>query len=216
MYVEVKNVSKVMDGNVILDSIDCSLEAGKVYGLCGKNGSGKTMLLKAMCGLVRIDEGEIIVGGEPLKKGHEFPEDVSALIENPGFIGNYSGMRNLVILSQIRKRIDKETVIAYMNRFHLDPDSKKKVKKYSLGMKQKLGIIAAVMESSRLILLDEPTNALDEESVKVLNEIIREERDKGSTVVVTSHDREELKRVSDYIFQIENGRIVKRGNRDEF
>ncbi len=216
MYVEVKNVSKVMDGNVILDSIDCSLEAGKVYGLCGKNGSGKTMLLKAMCGLVRIDEGEIVVGGESLKKGHEFPEDVSALIENPGFIGNYSGMRNLVILSQIRKRIDKETVIAYMNRFHLDPDSKKKVKKYSLGMKQKLGIIAAVMESSRLILLDEPTNALDEESVKVLNEIIREERDKGSTVVVTSHDREELKSVSDYIFQIENGRIVKRGNRDEF
>lgn len=216
MYVEVKNVSKVLDGSIILDSIDWSLEPGKVYGLCGKNGSGKTMLLKAMCGLVRINEGEIVVGGEPLKKGHEFPEDVSALIENPGFIGNYSGLKNLVILSQIRKRIDQKTIISYMDRFHLDPNSKKKVKKYSLGMKQKLGIIAAVMESSKLILLDEPTNALDEESVKVLNEMICEERDKGNTIVIASHDREELISVSDYMFQIENGRIVKRGNRDEF
>lgn len=216
MYVEVKNVSKVLDGNIILDSISCSLEAGKVYGLCGKNGSGKTMLLKAMCGLVRIDEGEIAVGGELLGKGHEFPEDVSALIENPGFIGNYSGMKNLVILSQIRKRIGQETIRTYMDRFQLDPDSGKKVKKYSLGMKQKLGIIAAFMENSRLILLDEPTNALDEESVKVLNEMIHEAGENGSTVVITSHDHEELKSVSDYMFRIESGKIVKRGDRDEF
>ncbi len=216
MYVEVRNVSKIINGNIILNSIDFSLERGKVYGLCGKNGSGKTMLLKAMCGLVHINEGDIVIGGEMLKKGHEFPEDVSALIENPGFIGNYSGIKNLIVLSQIRKRIDKDTIIAYMNRFHLNPNSSKKVKKYSLGMKQKLGIIAAVMESSKLILLDEPTNALDEESVKVMNEIICEERDKGSTVVIASHDREELKSVSDYIFKIENGEIVKRGTRDEF
>ena len=163
-----------------------------------------------------IDEGEIVVGGEALRKGHEFPEDVSALIENPGFIGNYSGMRNLLILSQIRKRIDQETIRSYMLRFHLDPDSSQKTKKYSLGMKQKLGIIAAVMESSRLILLDEPTNALDEESVDVLNEIIHEERDKGNVVVITSHDRDELKTISDYIFQMENGRIAKRGDKNEF
>ena len=211
MYVELKNVTKIIDGNEILNHINCSFQQGNIYGIRGKNGSGKTMLLKAISGLVRIDEGEINVGGQVLKKGNEFPEDVSALIENPGFIGNYSGFKNLKILARIRNRISEETIVSYMERFQLDPYSKKKVKKYSLGMKQKLGIIAAVMESSKLILLDEPTNALDEESIHIFNEMVIEEKKRGNTVVITSHDFEELKSMADYIIEMENGKIIKIG-----
>jgi ABC-2 type transport system ATP-binding protein len=206
MYVEVKNVTKRIDGNVVLENITCSFEQGMIYGIRGKNGSGKTMLLKAISGLVRIDEGEIIVGGQLLKKGNEFPEDVSALIENPGFIGNYSGLRNLEILAKIRNRISQETIVSYMERFQLEPFSKKKVKKYSLGMKQKLGIIAALMESSKLILLDEPTNALDEESVRIFNEMLLEEKKKGNTIIITSHDFDELKNMADCIIEMSNGK----------
>lgn len=215
MYVTLKNVTKIMDGNEILSHINCSFRQGNIYGIRGKNGSGKTMLLKAISGLVRIEEGEINVGGQILRKGNEFPEDVSALIENPGFIGNYSGLRNLKIIARIRNRISEETIVSYMERFQLDPYSKKKVKKYSLGMKQKLGIIAAIMESSKLILLDEPTNALDEESIHVFNEMIMEEKNKGNTVVITSHDFEELKSMADYIIEMENGKIMKQGEPDE-
>jgi ABC-2 type transport system ATP-binding protein len=214
MYVEVKNVTKRIDGNVVLENITCSFEKGMIYGIRGKNGSGKTMLLKAISGLVRIDEGEIIVGGQLLKKGNEFPEDVSALIENPGFIGNYSGLRNLEILARIRNRISQETIVSYMKRFQLEPFSKKKVKKYSLGMKQKLGIIAALMESSKLILLDEPTNALDEESVRIFNEMLLEEKKKGNTIIITSHDFDELKNMADYIIEMSNGKVME-GEQDE-
>jgi ABC-2 type transport system ATP-binding protein len=199
---------------VVLENITCSFEQGMIYGIRGKNGSGKTMLLKAISGLVRIDEGEIIVGGQLLKKGNEFPEDVSALIENPGFIGNYSGLRNLEILARIRNRISQETIVSYMKRFQLEPFSKKKVKKYSLGMKQKLGIIAALMESSKLILLDEPTNALDEESVRIFNEMLLEEKKKGNTIIITSHDFDELKNMADYIIEMSNGKVME-GEQDE-
>ena len=118
MYVELKNVTKMIDGNEILNHINCSFQQGNIYGIRGKNGSGKTMLLKAISGLVRIDEGEINVGGQVLKKGNEFPEDVSALIENPGFIGNYSGFKNLKIFARIRNRISEEALFPIWNDFN--------------------------------------------------------------------------------------------------
>lgn len=211
MYVEVNNITKEVGKNIILDNISCAFERGKIYGIRGKNGSGKTMLLKAIAGLTRIDEGEIIVGGKKLEQGNEFPEDVSALIENPGMIGNYSGMRNLKILSQIRNRISEEDIIKYMKTFNLDPSDKKKVKKYSLGMRQKLGIIAALMENSQLILLDEPTNALDSASITVLNELLFEQKTKGSVIIITSHDFDELNLVADEIYEMESGRMKQRG-----
>lgn len=120
-------------------------------------------------------------------------------------------MKNLKILARIRNRISEEAIVSYMERFQLDPYSKKKVKKYSLGMKQKLGIIAAVMENSKLILLDEPTNALDGESVHVFNEMVIEEKNRGNTVIITSHDFEELQSMADYIIEMENGKIIKKG-----
>lgn len=214
MYVELKNVTKELGKNIILDNISCGFECGKIYGIRGVNGSGKTMLLKAIAGLVYIDEGEIVIGGKKLERGNEFPEDVSALIENPGMIGNYSGLRNLKILSQIRNRISEEEIIKYMEKFNLDPVDKKKVKKYSLGMRQKLGIIAALMENSRLILLDEPTNALDRDSIAVLNEQLFEQKKKGSVIIITSHDFEELKLVADEIYEMAAGKMRQRSEFD--
>ena len=215
MYVELNNVTKELGKNIILDNINCSFEMGKIYGIRGKNGSGKTMLLKAIAGLARIDEGEIIVGGKKLERGHEFPEDVSALIENPGLIGNYSGMRNLKILAQVRNKISEADIVMYMNKFNLDPSEKKKVKKYSLGMRQKLGIIAALMEGSHLILLDEPTNALDSASITVLNELLFELKNRGCVIIITSHDFDELKLVADEIYEMESGKMKRRGETNE-
>lgn len=210
MYVEVKNITKTLEKNIILDNISCSFDSGKIYGIRGVNGSGKTMLLKAIAGLVKVDQGEIIVGDQKLERGNEFPQDVSALIENPGMIPNYSGLKNLLILSQIRNRVSKQEIIDYMKRFKLDPTDNKKLKKYSLGMKQKIGIIAALMEDSKLILLDEPTNALDKDSITTLNEMIFEQKQKGNLIIITSHDSEELNLVSDEVYEIEAGKMKDR------
>ena len=210
MYVEVRNITKILEKNVILDNISCSFDSGKIYGIRGVNGSGKTMLLKAIAGLAKVDQGEIIVGGQKLERGNEFPQDVSALIENPGMIPNYSGLKNLLILSQIRNRVSKQEIIDYMKRFKLDPTDNKKLKKYSLGMKQKIGIIAALMEDSKLILLDEPTNALDKDSITTLNEMLFEQKQKGNLIIITSHDSEELNLVSDEVYEIEAGKMKDR------
>ena len=215
MYVELKSVTKELGKNIILENISCTFECGKIYGIKGINGSGKTMLLKAIAGLVHIDEGEIIVGGKKLERGNEFPEYVYALIENPGMIGNYSGLRNLKILSQIRNRISEEEIMKYMEKFSLNPIDKKKVKKYSLGMRQKLGIIAALMDNSKLVLLDEPTNALDSNSISVLNELLFEQKKKGSVIIITSHDFEELRLVADEIYEMESGKLKQRREPDE-
>ena len=208
MFVEVRNATKVIEGNTILNSINLSFERGKIYGLVGKNGSGKTMLLKAICGLIRLNEGEIIVEGRKLEKGHEFPDDVGALIENPGLIGNYSGLKNLQVLADIRQKISQEVIKNYMKDFKLNAEDKKKVKKYSLGMKQKLGIIAAIMEEPKLILLDEPTNALDKESVVILNQNLIKAKERGSTIIIASHDFSEMEQITDERIEIDNGMII--------
>lgn len=209
MYVEVKNASKMIDGNLVLNSINYSFDEGKIYGVIGKNGSGKTMLLKAICGLVRLSEGDVVVAGKRLEKGHDFPDDVGALIENPGIIGNYSGLKNLQVLADIKKKVSKNTISKLMESFNLDPKDKKKVKKYSLGMRQKIGIISAIMEDPKLILLDEPTNALDKKSVDVLNDMLKNARDNGSTIIIASHDFSEMEELADKLIEIEDGKIVQ-------
>lgn len=209
MYLEVKNATKIIDKTVVLDSVDLQLERGKIYGLKGKNGSGKTMLMKAICGLLRLTEGEIVVDGMTLGKKQEFPPSVGALIEHPGFIENYNGYRNLQILADIKNVIDEEEIRATMEAIGLDSHEKKKVKKYSLGMKQKLGIVAAIMEHPDLIVLDEPTNALDAESVQKLNILLEKEKKRNALILISSHDASELEHVADKIFVVENGKIVE-------
>lgn len=210
MYLEIKNITKVIDGTKVLDSITLSMERGKIYGLRGRNGSGKTMIMKAVCGLIRVKEGEIWIDGELLGKKYDFPKSIGALIETPGFVENYSGYSNLKMLADMKGFIGKKEIEMIMERVGLDPKEKKKVKKYSLGMRQKLGIAAALMEHPELIVLDEPTNALDEESVQVLHCLLQEEKDRGALIIIASHDEEELKRLCDEIYIVNAGKVKKK------
>ena len=208
MYIEIDDLTKVIDKHKVLDKVSIKLEKGKIYGIKGKNGSGETMLLRAICGLIKPTEGEVRVGEKVIGKDAAFPESVGVLIENPGFIPSFSGYENLKMLADIKKLIGKEDIEAVMEKVGLEKACfKKKYRTYSLGMKQMLGIAAAIMEKPDLILLDEPTNALDEESVRKLLDILREEKGRGACIVLASHDMEELTLLSDIIFIMEEGRL---------
>ena len=208
MYIEIDDLTKVIDKHKVLDKVSIKLDKGKIYGIKGKNGSGKTMLLRAICGLIKPTEGEVRVGDKVIGKDATFPESVGVLIENPGFIPSFSGYENLKMLADIRKLIGKEDIEAVMEKVGLEKTCfKNKYRTYSLGMEQKLGIAAAIMEKPDLILLDEPTNALDEESVRKLLDILREEKGRGACILLASHDMEELTLLSDIIFIMEEGRL---------
>lgn len=207
-YIKIQNLSKKIKNNIVLDNINIKLYKGKIYGFRGINGSGKTMLFRAICGLITPTEGEIIIDGKRLHKDISFPESVGVLIENPGFLPNYSGKQNLKLIAEIKGIVSDKEIDKILTLVGLSHDDKKKYKQYSLGMKQKLGIAQALMENPDLILLDEPTNALDEESIKNFVKIIKREKLKGNTILIASHDRSNLEKIADEIISIENGRIV--------
>ena len=210
MYLEIKNLSKSISGKSILEHIDLAMDRGRIYGLRGKNGSGKTMLMRSICGLILPMEGTICINGEILHKDISFPRSIGALIENPGFIAEYSGFKNLSTLASIKKAVTTEEIRSLMQKMELDPDDKKKFKKYSLGMKQKIGIIAAIMEQPELIVLDEPINALDEKSVNIVKELLLEQRKRGALIIISCHDKEELEFLADEVFCLENGKVIDR------
>lgn len=207
-YIEIKNLSKKIKNITVLENINMKLYKGKVYGFRGINGSGKTMLFRAICGLITPTEGTIIIDNKRLHEDISFPESIGVLIENPGFLPNYSGRKNLKLLADIKGIIGYEEIEKVMDLLDLDYNDKRKYKQYSLGMKQKLGIVQALMEDPELILLDEPTNALDEKSIQNVLNIIENEKAKGKTILIASHDRPNLEKVADEIFNVENGRIV--------
>lgn len=207
MYLTIEKVSKEIKGQKLLNQVSLALEKGKIYGLQGKNGSGKTLLLKAMCGLLIPTEGTVCVDGKILGKDTDFPESVGALIENPGFIQGYSAFKNLKMLADINHKISEQDILDILKEVGLEDCGKKKYRNFSLGMKQKLGIAAALMEKPKLILLDEPTNALDEKSVKVLRNILNKRKEEGALIVVASHDKEELELLADKIFMVEEGNV---------
>ncbi len=207
MYLEIQNLSKTISKNPILRNITIGMERGKIYGLRGKNGSGKTMLMRAICGLILPTEGSVSIDGEVLGKDISFPRSIGALIENPGFIANYSGLKNLQILAAIQNHIGQKDIEAIMEQLGLDSADPKKFKKFSLGMKQKLGIAAAVMENPDLIILDEPINALDEKSVEIVKQLLLNHKERGALIIISCHDREELEFLSDEVFCMEDGQI---------
>jgi len=184
------------------------LEGGKIYGLKGKNGSGKTMLMRAICGLIIPTGGTISINGELLGKDISFPRSVGILIENPAFISNYTGMKNLQVLASIQKRIGDADIRKTLEDVGLNPDDKRTYKKYSLGMKQRLGIAGAIMEKPDVVILDEPINALDESGALQVREILSELKLNGSVIILACHDAEELEFLSDEIFTISEGKIV--------
>ncbi|MEG1253488.1 MAG: ATP-binding cassette domain-containing protein [Raoultibacter sp.] len=207
MKVEVRGLAKTIKGVSVLDGIDLALEGGRVYGLRGKNGSGKTMLMRAMAGLIRPTKGEVAINGCPLGQG-AFPPSVGIMIENPAFIGKYTGLRNLKYLAGIRNEIGDDEIERVLNEVGLDPHDRRSFKKYSLGMKQRLGIACAVMENPDLLLLDEPINALDPAGVEMLRHLVRRQKKRGALVVVACHDAEELDGLADEIYFMAEGRIV--------
>lgn len=215
MKIEIENYCKVIKGVTILDNIDLVLESGKCYGLKGKNGSGKTMLMRAISGLINPTDGRVIIDGEILGKDISFPRSIGILIENPAFIANYTGYKNLELLACIQNRIGKEDIRQTMNAVGLDPDDKRKYRKYSLGMKQKLGIASAFMEHPDIIILDEPINAIDESGVTRVKTMIADAKRRGAILITACHDAEELNDLSDEIIQISEGRIIAYDKKNE-
>lgn len=209
MNIIVKDVTKRFGPTTVLDHVNLSLHGGRVYGFQGINGCGKTMLMRLIAGLIYPTEGETLVDGQPLGGQNSFPESMGLLIENPAFLAGYSGYENLSLLADIRRQIAGEDVKRAMGRVGLDPEDKKKYRKYSLGMKQRLGIACAVMEAPELLLLDEPFISLDEEGVAVTRDIIRQERERGALVILACHDYETLVECADEIFRITAGKITR-------
>lgn len=184
MKIEIKNYTKIIKGSTVLDNINAVFESGKIYGLKGKNGSGKTMLMRAISGLIRPSSGEVIIENEVLGRDISFPRSIGVLIENPAFLANETGFSNLRMLADLGEGVSNEDIEAVLSELGLDPKEKKSYKKYSLGMKQKLGIAAAVMEHPDIIILDEPINALDQDSVETVKKIIIRERDRGAVIIL--------------------------------
>lgn len=208
MYIRLKNVTKRIKQEILLYNISLEFQGGKVYGLQGKNGSGKTMLMRAICGLITLSEGEIDINGDILHKDISFPKSVGALLENPSFLNGYTGLENLKLLADIQGKIKEKELRECLIKVGLEADDKRVYRKYSLGMKQKLGIAAAIMGKPDIVILDEPINAIDEAGVEKVREILSELKAKDSIIIVACHDREELNLLSDEIIKISEGRII--------
>lgn len=209
MNVDVMNATKYIKGALILDNVNMTLTGGKIYGLRGPNGSGKTMLLRLVAGFIRPSSGRVLINGLEVGKDIDFYSPMGVLIETPAFLPNYSGFKNLELLSQIQARVDKADIIQTMCEVGLNPKDTKKVRKYSLGMKQRLGIASALMEKPDLILLDEPTNALDKQGVEEICSLIKHEKERGALIILASHDAQILERVADEIFTVSAGAVEK-------
>lgn len=211
MEIRLKGVSKEIKKTMILKDINMTLKGGTIYGLRGKNGCGKTMLMRTICGLLIPTKGEVIIGDDVLHRDIAFPKSIGALIENPAFLQQYTGFLNLKLLAGLKGTIKDEEIRLAMEQVGLDPDDKRTYRKYSLGMKQKLGIANAIMGEPDIIVLDEPINALDEESVKKVRDILIRLRDQGKLIIIACHDREELEYLSDVIFVMKDGVIMENG-----
>ena len=207
MYIKLEDLTKNIKGNEVLKNINLELDGPCIYGFFGRNGSGKTMLFRIISGLVKPTSGNIYIGEKKIDSFTSKNLNLGVLIETPKFWDNYTGFENLKALSMIKRIIKDEDIINTLERVGLDPYNKKKVKTYSLGMKQKLGIAQAIMEKPDLIILDEPTNALDEESIINIREILREEKKRGATILICSHNSEDLNLLCDKKFKMVDGSL---------
>ncbi len=204
-YIEFHEYSKKLKGVEVLKNVNLQLKKGNVYLVKGPNGSGKTMLLRAICGLIRPSEGYVVVDGKRMGVDASFPESVGVVIESPGFYNRYTGFENLKILAEIKKEIGDEEIKKAMNRVGLNPDDLRTYKKYSLGMKQRLAIAQAIMEMPDILLLDEPTNALDRDGVSLVRQLIQEENQRGSTIVIASHNVDDFEDLANGVIEVFDG-----------
>ena len=210
MNIKVSNATKYIRRSLILEDVNLELEGGKIYGLQGPNGGGKTMLMRLISGLIRPSQGQVQIDGKQLGKDMDFPDTLGLLIENPAFLPGYTGLKNLELLAQLRKRADIRQIKATLRDVGLDPEDKRKYRKYSLGMKQRLGIACAIMEQPDLIILDEPTNALDSAGVEQISQLICRERDRGALIILACHDAAVLENLADEIYTVAEGHVERK------
>lgn len=206
----VNNGTKSFKNQEVLSNINIVFESGKIYGIVGYNGSGKSVLLKCICGFLTLDSGEIEINGKKLKKDIDMIQDAGVIIEEPAFLKEYSGKRNLEFLYSIRNKLNPEVISKAMRLVGLDENSKKKVKNYSLGMKQRLAIAQAIMENPKILLLDEPMNGLDKNGVQEIRELLLDLKKQDKTIVLVSHNQEDIRVLCDELYEIENGMLVKK------
>lgn len=207
MILEVKKVTKKFKDNIVLDKVNLKFESGHIYGLIGRNGSGKSVLLKLLCGFYIPDEGEILQDGKNYIKECSFPSSTRALIEKPCFIPELSGYENLKLLASIQNLINEEKINDVVKKLHLEKEINKKYCKYSLGTKQKLGIAQVLMEDPQILILDEPFNGVERETAKSLRNLLLEEKEKGKLIIIATHIKEDINKLADFIYEIDNGKI---------
>ena len=204
-YIRLKDVYKTMKGTQVLKGVNLTVEQGDIVGIRGINGSGKTMVLRAIAGLIRVD-GSVEIGGKKMEPG-ECPKDIGVLVEMPGFLPEFTGKKNLQLLGMLQEGVTEEDIEEAMNAVGLDPKDRRHYKKYSLGMKERLGIAQAILKKPKLMLLDEPTNGIDSDGIQMLEELLRRLKEAGSTIVVTSHDRDFLDAVTSQCYEMKEGSL---------
>ena len=210
IMVKVEGLSKEFRGEMILQDVNITLERGKIYGLVGMNGSGKTVFMKCLCGFLKPTTGKVTVDGKEVGKEIDFPQDLGLMIETPGFIPYMSGKSNLKNLALIRNQIGNYEIEEAMRSVGLDPNLKKHVSKYSLGMRQRLGIAQAIMEKPRLLILDEPFNGLDVQGVKDIRELLMSLQKQGVTILLASHYDEDIRTLCEEVYLVREHRIRKK------
>lgn len=203
--IEVLNVSKSFGEEKVLKNVSHTFEKGKIHGIVGNNGSGKTVLMKCICGFLRPDSGRILVNHEEVGKHRDFPDNIGIIIETPGFLPHLSGFQNLKILASLRKIANDHIIRDTIQLVGLDPDMKKPVGKYSLGMRQRLGLAQALMEDPGLLILDEPLNGLDKNSVLHIRSLIKDLRTQGKTVILASHNQMDIDELCDTVCEMDGG-----------
>ncbi len=207
--IEVDHVFLTLKKTAILTDISVNFERGKIHGLIGRNGSGKTMLMKCICGFVNPTEGMITVAGKQIGKDCDFPENTGIIIEIPGFIPYYSGYKNLKQLAGLQKKITADEIRSAMRAVGLDPELKRHVRKYSLGMKQRLGLAQAIMEDPALLILDEPMNGLDKDGVSDMRQYLLALKERGKTILIASHSAEDIDALCDTVYEMDKGKLCQ-------
>lgn len=203
----IKNVSKSFDGIEVLHDVNLDLEEGKIYGFIGRNGSGKSVLFKIICGLYYPTSGSVIVDGVDIHKNDVFPNDMRVLIEKPNFLPNLTGLENLKLLASIQNKITEEDIILILDKLNLKKDMNKLYHKYSLGMKQKLAVAQVFMENPKIMILDEPFNGIEEKTVEVIKKILLEEKKNGKIILISSHIKEDIEELADTIYFVDAGSV---------
>ena len=209
IIVKVKNLSKKFEDITVLNNVSIDFEKGKIYGVIGRNGSGKTVLFKCICGFMKATSGEVLVRDKKVGHDVDIPSDLGIIIEEPGFLYNYNGYKNLKLLTALNKNISKEAIYAILEKVGLKDAKGKKVGKYSMGMRQRLGIAQAIMEDQEILILDEPMNGLDKNGVKEIRELLLQLKSEGKTIILASHNAEDINVLCDSVYEMDLGNISK-------